>query len=278
MSLRVHESIQQKLISFYRTKRIPHIIFYGSSGCGKHTIVYDFLKLIYGGLDSHVDSNVLFVNCAHGKGIKFIREELKFFAMTNVDFQKSTKTGVSFKTIVLTSADHLTVDAQSAMRRCIEQYSHNTRFFILVENKHKLLTPILSRFCEIYVPDTINGSTSMNLHEYQLNVTFPIRPKIGNRWFELEAYLSPYFGKEKEWRPVEISELTLRLYDLSFHGGDVLNWVENTNYFTDLQKTNIQMCFAKIKSEFRCEKLLLFYLFDFMFWNSSSDVSTLSFM
>jgi DNA polymerase III delta prime subunit len=36
----------------------------------------------------------------------------------------------------------LTIDAQSALRRCIEQFSFNTRFFIIIENKHKLLKPI----------------------------------------------------------------------------------------------------------------------------------------
>jgi len=27
----------------------------------------------------------MFVECAHGKGIKFVREELKYFAKTNVN-------------------------------------------------------------------------------------------------------------------------------------------------------------------------------------------------
>ena len=85
----------------------------------------------------------MFVNCAHGKGIKFIREELKFFAKSNIQ----QDAGTSFKTIVLINADFLTIDAQSALRRCIELFSYNTRFFIIVENKHKLLNPILSRFC-----------------------------------------------------------------------------------------------------------------------------------
>ena len=70
------------------------------------------------------------VNCAHGKGIKFIRDELKFFAKTNIQ----SNTGASFKTITLINADFLTIDAQSALRRCIELFSHNTRFFIIVKN------------------------------------------------------------------------------------------------------------------------------------------------
>ena len=47
----------------------------------------------------------------------------------------------------LKHADKLTIDAQSALRRCIELFSHTTRFFIIVEDKNKLLKPIISRFC-----------------------------------------------------------------------------------------------------------------------------------
>jgi len=90
-------------------------------------------------------------NCAHGKGIRFIREELKFFAKTNIDF----KEGAVFKSVILTNADKLTIDAQSALRRCIELFSSSTRFFIVVENKDSLLKPILSRFCDIYIPPPV---------------------------------------------------------------------------------------------------------------------------
>ena len=77
---------------------------------------------------------VMNVNCAHGKGIKFVREELKFFAKTHINIKGSGH----FKTIILSNADKLTIDAQSALRRCIELFSHTTRFFIIVEDKYKL--------------------------------------------------------------------------------------------------------------------------------------------
>ena len=60
---------------------------------------------------------------------------LKFFAKTNIHLHQ----GNIFKSIVLFNADKLTTDAQSALRRCIEQFSHTTRFFIVIENQNKLL-------------------------------------------------------------------------------------------------------------------------------------------
>jgi hypothetical protein len=175
-----HAGIHCKLDHFLATGKIPNIIFHGSAGTGKKTIVFNFLHKIYGNAEgsniSHKEligilkNNVMSVNCCHGKGIKFIREELKFFSKINIQHA----TGVHFKSIVLFNADCLTIDAQSALRRCIELFSHNTRFFIVVENIHKLLKPIVSRFCEIYVPQIMvfNKETHrnefINLHRYQI--------------------------------------------------------------------------------------------------------------
>ena len=74
----------------------------------------------------------MYVDCGHARGIKFIREELKFFAKTNIHTSGDTKS------VILLNADKLTIDAQSALRRCIELFSKTTRFFIIIEDKFKL--------------------------------------------------------------------------------------------------------------------------------------------
>ena len=149
----IHPNIHEKLNIFYEKNDTPNIIFHGSSGSGKKFIVYSFLNKIYNNDRQKFKKNVMIVNCSHGKGIKFIREELKFFAKANLQYN----TNVNFKSILLLNADNLTNDAQSALRRCIELFSATTRFFIIVENKYRLLNPILSRFCEIFVPDYIEN-------------------------------------------------------------------------------------------------------------------------
>ena len=149
MTLEIHQNIKEKLRYFHSIHKIPNIIFNGPNGSGKSTIVNEFISLIYDENKEKIKDFVMYVNCAHGKGIKFIREELKFFAKTHIHSNE----GNTFKSIVLFNGDKLTMDAQSALRRCIELFSHNTRFFIVVEDKYKLLKPILSRFCEIYISE-----------------------------------------------------------------------------------------------------------------------------
>ena len=87
-------------------------------------------------------NTIMVVNCAQGKGIKFIREELKLFAKSNIQYNE----GVLFKTIESFNADFLTNDAQSALRRCIELFTNNTRFFIVLQNKNKLLKKYNSKY------------------------------------------------------------------------------------------------------------------------------------
>ena len=85
----------------------------------------------------NIENNTLILNCSLGKGnIKFIRENLKFFANTITH-----KTISTFKSIVLLNADKLTLDAQSALRRSIELCGHS-KFFIITDNRNKLIKPI----------------------------------------------------------------------------------------------------------------------------------------
>jgi hypothetical protein len=274
--LPVLASVQNKLDYFFYSKKIPHIIFHGPTGTGKRTIVHNFLSKIYGNDKAKMKSNIMFVNCAHGKGIKFIREELKFFAKSNIQFN----CGVIFKTIVLLNADFLTIDAQSALRRCIELFSFNTRFFIIVENKHKLLNPILSRFCEIYIQETHDEKGEpVNLHQYIIHKKYQLE-NIEKTRLEKLGDLLRFFQEDtqKKWGHTELVELCSQLYDSGYSCLDILEWMKKSGLFDEKEISAIILCFHKIKSEFRCEKLLMFYLFDFAFLRENKDVKHIGFL
>lgn len=278
----VHETVQQKLDAFYESKKIPHIIFHGASGTGKLTLVNDFIRRIYQGDKQRIKTNVMTVNCSHGKGIRFIRDELKFFAKTNIP----TNSGVLFKTILLINAHHLTIDAQSALRRCIELFSYNTRFFIVLENKNKLLNPILSRFCEIYIPEyTDSDNRIINLHQYSLSQTYDVsssKDKI-REYIDSVLKQAGYMNKEDtvagfakysgERSSLEFRERTLNtsqivedFYVRGISCLDIMEWFNTQREsWTEKQYANSIMCFHRIKTEFRCEKMLMFYMLNFIF-------------
>jgi len=267
--LLIHQKIYEKLDYFHRSNKIPHIIFHGSSGSGKRTIVDNFLNKIYNNEKAKIKTNVMFVNCAHGKGIKFIREELKFFAKTNIQ----SNNGMIFKTIVLLNADNLTIDAQSALRRCIELFSYNTRFFIIVENKQKLLNPILSRFCEIYVPEYIEHGKIINLHQYSIHRLYSLKYEFDcQSWIRDKIETIP----KTENNHITYTNLATEFYEKGVSCLDLIEWIKRTDTIPEINKTTICMCFDKIKSEFRCEKLLLLYMFDFIFLRSNKDLKNIS--
>lgn len=248
-SLNLHfenEKIHNKLNMFLTTKKIPHIIFHGSSGTGKKTILYDFLKKIYNGDKSLLKSNVLIANCSHGKGIKFIREDVKNFAKTNLQMNK----GVIFKSIVLMNADSLTIDAQSALRRCIELFSYNTRFFIVVENKHKLLNPILSRFCEIYVPDVLL------VVEKGCKIREDVKTPID------DLLMCSFSSEECKDNTInkKIHDISNDFYEKAISCIDVVNYIKECDLINDETKIKMEMLFQQVKMEFKNEKMLMYYI------------------
>jgi len=222
----------------------------------------------------------MYVNCAHGKGIKFIREDLKYFAKTNIQSDNL----VQFKSIVLFNADELTTDAQSALRRCIEVFSYNTRFFIIVENKYKLLNPILSRFCEIYIPDKSEsimrnfpalavgkspivgltyGKPSVNLHTLHLNQTYhftEIDPWISMGGKELKEYLDKEL-KSPLTHPKMI-EIAETMYNRGYSCNDLMTYLESLPDANELANIEMQKKYQQIKIEFRNEPLLIFTMLD----------------
>ena len=224
MTLEIHQNIKTKLIYFHEMHKIPNILFHGPSGSGKRTIVNEFISTIYDGSREKIKSFVMYVNCSHGKGIKFIRDELKFFAKTHIN----SNDGNIFKSIVLLNADKLTIDAQSALRRCIELFSHNTRFFIVAEDKYNLMKPILSRFCEIYVPEPVVNGRTINLYQYNLNNVFETKDEKVNRENWIKKELLKFFNLNNSIE--DLINLCKKLYEKAYNALDILHLLENHKF------------------------------------------------
>jgi hypothetical protein len=276
--LPIPPSVLQRLSYFIQTCKIPHLLFHGNSGTGKRTIVNQFIREIYQNDQKQMESNVMYVNCAHEKGIQFIRGEIKTFARINVQnnpipLKPTTNSPYysqqeMFKIIVLQNADKLTIDAQSALRRSIEIYSHNTRFFIIVENIQKIMNPILSRFCEIYIPDRMDtdGNVIPLHHFYQYfnpsaTVVIPTAP--GHKDIHEELAPIPTLMANPRTTPQQWMELCTQFYERGISAYDLVAF--GPQFLLPSLQAQWEMEFQKVKSEFRCEKLLMFYLVYFLF-------------
>jgi DNA polymerase III delta prime subunit len=152
-----------------------------------------------------------------------------------------------FKSVVLWNAEKLTPDAQFALRRCIEQFSYNTRFFMVTIDKYKLIRPILSRFSEIYI------SSPINLHE------------IGLKAFAFDDYEAKQRASFQEvmtrLTKENIQDITHELYEKGHSALDVEKWV-NAQPDT-MEKYRWILYFHKIRSECRNEELLLYLMLHF---------------
>jgi DNA polymerase III delta prime subunit len=275
MTLNIHQNIKDKLTYFHKIHKIPNIIFNGPSGSGKSTIVNEFISMIYDGNKEKIKDFVMHVNCAHGKGIKFIREELKFFAKTHIN----SNGGDTFKSIILLNGDKLTMDAQSALRRCIELFSHNTRFFIIVEDKYKLLRPILSRFCEIYISEPEFKGKPINLYKYNLEETFKLTDiKLHrNEWLKKE--LIKCQCESKKITEIELLGFVTKLYEKAYNALDIIKLIEDgfTNITTQ-KRYELLIAFNKVKKEIRNEKLLLLFILNFIYFDKTAILENMSFM
>ena len=304
-----HTNIHNKLSVFIRNRKIPNIIFYGPHGSGKTYILNKFIHSIYGGDKTAIKNYVMRANCAHGKGIRFIREELKFFAKTNIDF----KEGAIFKSVILTNADKLTIDAQSALRRCIELFSSSTRFFIVVQNKDSLLKPILSRFCDIYIPppvictttsaDDLEAATEdleaspgshVNLHTYfadQACDTYKIIKSRDSSLHELIRVHPSYMEDAATTTGdatdatlptvdeyVKILDISVILYEQGYAALDIIDFIHTYPNMNELKRYELLIMFDKVRKEFRNEKLLILYLLHFVVFRCKMSLENISFM
>jgi ABC-type dipeptide/oligopeptide/nickel transport system ATPase component len=226
--------IEKQINNMIDNNSVPHIMLYGPSGSGKKTLLKKIISRIYNNDKSVIKEHIMYVNCSNGKGIKFIRENIKFFAKSNV-------IGMSFKSIVLLNADKLTVDAQSALRRSIELFSTSTRFFLIVQDKNKLLSPICSRFCDIYVQ---NPYENINYYEKQINDLYG---ELNKRTVATHNRFLAKVFKEKPLSVNQILHIAFIIYEKGITAHDVRLYLSSKNtYNNDLF---IEKSIKEIKSE-----------------------------
>jgi replication factor C small subunit len=129
------KNIVKSLEYFLKTKSLPHCLFSGPAGSGKTTAALCIAHELF---ENQWRSNFLELNASDERGIDTIRVKVK-------DFARTIPMAGLFKIVYLDEADALTKDAQHALRRTMENYSHICRFILACNYSGKIIPPIQSR-------------------------------------------------------------------------------------------------------------------------------------
>jgi replication factor C small subunit len=146
---KLQEVVNQKEIikgisNLIKSPDIPHMLFAGPAGVGKTTTALCIAMELLG---DEWRKNTLELNASDERGIKMVRERVKEFA-ASIKLAGDKEFGKP-KIIILDEADEMTSEAQTALRRIIEDSARTTRFIIICNYLSQIIEPIQSR-CVVF--------------------------------------------------------------------------------------------------------------------------------
>jgi replication factor C small subunit len=146
---KLSEVVDQKEIikgisNLIKSPDIPHMLFAGPAGVGKTTTALCIAMEVLG---EEWRKNTLELNASDERGIKMVRERVKEFA-ASIKLAGDKEFGKP-KIIILDEADEMTSEAQTALRRIIEDSARTTRFVIICNYLSQIIEPIQSR-CVVF--------------------------------------------------------------------------------------------------------------------------------
>ena len=146
---KLKEVVDQKEIikgisNLIKSPDIPHMLFAGPAGVGKTTTALCIAMELLG---EEWRKNTLELNASDERGIKMVRERVKEFA-ASIKLADDREFGKP-KIIILDEADEMTSEAQTALRRIIEDSARTTRFVIICNYLSQIIEPIQSR-CVVF--------------------------------------------------------------------------------------------------------------------------------
>ncbi|CDM37148.1 hypothetical protein DTO013E5_9461 [Penicillium roqueforti] len=183
-ALTYHPELSDRLRSLAQSGDFPHLLVYGPSGAGKKTRVIATLKELYGPGVEKIKIDARVFQTTSNRKLEFnivssvyhleitpadvgnydrvvVQELLKEVAQTQqVDLGAKQR----FKVVVINEADHLTRDAQAALRRTMEKYSPNLRLILLANSTSNIIAPIRSRTLLVRVAAPTEADICSALH------------------------------------------------------------------------------------------------------------------
>lgn len=215
------DDIVRFLKSIKDVRDIPHMLFSGSPGVGKTTIAHAFAN------DRGLE--IYEINASTDRGIDVIRNDV-------VRLAKILPRENEIKIIFLDEADSLTPDAQTALRRVMEEYSDITIFILSCNYKAKIIPAIRNRCINFDFPE---------LSREQLM-------ELGKKICEREGRSIEEIGEEKLQKLIDLSDGSARSFISGLFvylvGGYLPSQEFNVRYYLkNVKEGNIQMCKDMLK-------------------------------
>jgi hypothetical protein len=100
----------------------------------------------------------------------------------------------------------------------------------------------------------------VNLHEHFLKTKYPIDDILDTRYLYISNKLDICFKQSDYLAANNLNELVCHFYEHGFSCLEIIKWIKHSELIEPENKSDLAMKYHKIRREFRCEKMLMFFL------------------
>jgi replication factor C subunit 2/4 len=157
-------------------RNIPNLLLYGPPGTGKTSTILACCYELFG--PKNFTDRVIELNASDERGINIVRTKITDFARKSLSNPDPNYPSPCFKIIILDEADAMTTEAQSALRKIIEDYSGTTRFCFVCNYINQIIEPIISRCMKLRFKPILEKNIILKLEEICIKENFDIDTSI----------------------------------------------------------------------------------------------------
>ena len=126
-----------------KTGNMPHLLFHGAPGTGKTSSILAVAMELFG--PNKYRERVIELNASDERGISIVRNKIVMLSKSTISARDPDYLCPPYKIIILDEADAMTTEAQSALRKIMEDHSSITRFCFICNYINQIIDPIISR-------------------------------------------------------------------------------------------------------------------------------------